>query len=221
MGNQARSAVQERIVDAAVRLFARQGFTATTTRGIARLADVNEASLFRYFASKEELFWAALQSRLSRLRIRRELKKALAERANPDLVVPLIIELLVEVAAYESELIRLMEVGLLELRPSAERLYRQQITPIFDAISEYLTDCVSNRRLRAMDPSVATIALSTTVLAHQYLHKMFGQTGIPYSNSKEAVSAYSKFWLDLLRPENGAPSSIPVAYITGKRRPVM
>ena len=66
--NQARIAAHQRIVEAAVDLFSRQGFSGTSTREIARLADVNEASLFRHFLSKQELFWAALQSRLQRLR---------------------------------------------------------------------------------------------------------------------------------------------------------
>jgi len=206
--------MQQRIVDAAVHLFARQGFSATTTRRIARLADVNEVSLFRYFSTKEELFWAALQSRLARLRMRKELRNGLTEQANPELVLPLIIELLVQVANYERELLRLLEIGLLELRPSTERIYRKHIGPIFEAINGYLGACIDRGRLRGMDPAVATIALSTTVLAHQCLPRLFGEVDTPYANSDEAVSAYSRFWLTVLRPEeedrpNGAIASAP------------
>src|ERR1700723_1209330 len=44
-----------RIIDAATRVFAREGIAGATTREIARLAKVNEVTLFRRFKSKQEL----------------------------------------------------------------------------------------------------------------------------------------------------------------------
>ena len=199
--NHTRIGIQERIVEAAVHLFAHQGFSGTSTREIARLADVNEASLFRHFASKKDLFWAALQSRLRHLRIRKELQDGLSSQADPELVFPLIIELVLEISTYQSELIRLLDVGLLELRPGAERIYREQVAPIFQAISDYLDKSAKRGLLRGLDPAVTTIALTTTVLAHQGLHQLFTGSGVPYANSNEAVRAYSKFWLNALRTE--------------------
>ena len=45
----------DRILEAATRVFARDGVSGATTREIARLARVNEVTLFRYFKSKDEL----------------------------------------------------------------------------------------------------------------------------------------------------------------------
>src|SRR6185437_9994486 len=44
------------IVDAAVPLFARNGFAGTTTRELAAAAGVSEALLFRHFPSKQSLY---------------------------------------------------------------------------------------------------------------------------------------------------------------------
>jgi len=44
-----------RIIDAATCVFAREGIAGATTREIARLAKVNEVTLFRHFKSKQEL----------------------------------------------------------------------------------------------------------------------------------------------------------------------
>jgi Transcriptional regulator len=205
--NQARLGIKERIVEAAVHLFAHRGFSGTSTREIARLADVNEASLFRHFASKQDLFWAALQSRLRHLRIRKELQDGLSNQADPELVFPLIIELVLEISTYQSELIRLLDIGLLELRPGAERIYREQVAPIFQAISDYLDKSIKRGLLRGLDPAITTVALTTTVLAHQGLYQLFTGSGVPYANSGEAVRAYSKFWLNALRTENKMESS--------------
>jgi AcrR family transcriptional regulator len=46
---------EDRILDAAKKVFGRDGISGGTTREIARLAKVNEVTLFRYFKSKDEL----------------------------------------------------------------------------------------------------------------------------------------------------------------------
>ncbi len=45
----------QRVIQAALRLFGRQGYTATTTRQIAQEAGIAELTLFRHFGSKENL----------------------------------------------------------------------------------------------------------------------------------------------------------------------
>src|SRR5580692_5838449 len=46
---------EQRILDAAMRVFGRDGVSGATTREIARVARVNEVTLFRYFRNKNEL----------------------------------------------------------------------------------------------------------------------------------------------------------------------
>lgn len=47
---------RERILDAALDLFSKYGFHATTTRKISQLANINEVTLFRHFKRKIDLF---------------------------------------------------------------------------------------------------------------------------------------------------------------------
>src|SRR6185437_4639331 len=77
-----------KVVHAAAQLFARQGYHGTSTREIARLADISENTLFRYFEHKEDLFWTALRSRLSGLELRRDLLTGIADGAAPEVVLP-------------------------------------------------------------------------------------------------------------------------------------
>ena len=46
-------ATRERILQAALRLFAAQGFEATTTRDIAQAAEIATGTLFNYFPTKD------------------------------------------------------------------------------------------------------------------------------------------------------------------------
>jgi len=61
------STTQDQILDAAERLFARQGFAATTIKEIGKEAAVNPALLYYYYDSKETLYRAMLQRILSQL----------------------------------------------------------------------------------------------------------------------------------------------------------
>src|SRR5262249_1427962 len=51
---------RRRILEAAARVFARDGFRGATTREIAREAQVNEVTLFRHYRSRNDLLRAVL-----------------------------------------------------------------------------------------------------------------------------------------------------------------
>src|SRR5580658_6996329 len=51
----------ERLLEAAARIFARDGLSGATTREIARAAGVNEVTLFRHFHTKENLVSAVAE----------------------------------------------------------------------------------------------------------------------------------------------------------------
>src|ERR1700691_1565835 len=61
-------AVRQRLFDAAMRLFAKRGFTETTVEDITNAADVGKGTFFNYFPSKEELLTAFGDLRMGRIR---------------------------------------------------------------------------------------------------------------------------------------------------------
>jgi AcrR family transcriptional regulator len=56
-----RNPTRQRLVNAALELFAQQGITETTTKQIAEQAEVNEVTLFRQFGNKQGLILAVLE----------------------------------------------------------------------------------------------------------------------------------------------------------------
>lgn len=56
-----RSPTRQRLIDAALELFAAHGVTETTTKQIAELAEVNEVTLFRHFGNKHGLLLAVIE----------------------------------------------------------------------------------------------------------------------------------------------------------------
>jgi hypothetical protein len=144
------------------------------------------------------LFWAALQWRIGRVRLRKELQAGLEHDADPEVLVPLIVEFLVQVTMYEPELVRLFSFGLLEFRPAAERMYRQYLTPPLQAFSDYLSRCAAGGKLPNLDPAIFATAFVSSILAHQMMAPLLDGTSLPYANSEEAVVAYTRFWTHVL-----------------------
>lgn len=57
-----RQAVRQRVSDIAVELFAERGYDATTVEEIAEAAGMSERTFFRYFPTKDEVFFSRAES---------------------------------------------------------------------------------------------------------------------------------------------------------------
>jgi AcrR family transcriptional regulator len=190
----------DKILQAAAQLFARQGYHGTSTREIARLADVSENTLFRHFDHKEDLFWSALRSRSTGLKLRRDLLDGITGGDDPEVVLPKIIDLLVDTVIFKPELLRLIAVAFLELHWKTEAFCQEFLSPIFSAINHYVEMNIANERVRNLDPTMVTAALVTTVMTHAEISRLIDGDRLSYPGSREAASAYTKFWLDVLAP---------------------
>ena len=194
------STQKEKIVAAASQLFARQGYHGTSTREIARLADVSENTIFRHFDRKDDLFWSALRARSSVMKFRRDLLEGMAEGEAPEIILPKIIEFIADILNYSPELLRLIAVALLEMQWKADVFCDECLSPAFSAISKYLTLNVQNGRVRSLDPTMVTAALTTMVLVHPWLSRHSSSDKTVYTDSRAAARAYTAFWLDVLAP---------------------
>jgi AcrR family transcriptional regulator len=77
------AARREQILKTALRLFAAQGFDATSTRQIAREVGIAEGLIFHYFPTKASLLAAILEDRVEERRaFRRELRPLLEDAAG-------------------------------------------------------------------------------------------------------------------------------------------
>ena len=63
----ARSDKRERILNAAVKVFARSGFHATRVSDVAKAAGVADGTIYLYFTSKEHLLVSLFEDRVERL----------------------------------------------------------------------------------------------------------------------------------------------------------
>jgi hypothetical protein len=72
------------------------------------------------------------------------------------------------------------------------------LTPSFTAINRYLAMNVRNGRVRNLDPTMVTAAITTMVLVHPWLSRLVDGGGVSCADSRESGRAYSRFWLEVL-----------------------
>jgi len=194
------SEVPGRIARAAVALFSRQGYHGTSTREIARLADVSEVTVFRYFDHKEDIFLSALQTSFSSVKPRLDLFERSSERYTPEAMLAQILRLLADMATFSPELMRLVGVAFLELHGKAEDVCYGHLAPLFTSIANYLTTNMEQGKLRTLNPAIVTAAMALTAMAQPELSKLVAGTGFPRPSSRDSTDEYSAFWLKVLVP---------------------
>ena len=118
----------------------------------------------------------------------------------PEIVLPKIIEFLTDILNYSPELLRLIAIALLEMRWKADIFCDECLSPSLSAISKYLAMNVKNRRIRNLDPTMVTAALTTMVLVHPWLARHTSSEGSNYAEDQATERAYAAFWLDVLAP---------------------
>jgi AcrR family transcriptional regulator len=192
--------VPGRISGAAVALFSRQGYHGTTTREIARLADVSEVTVFRYFEHKEDIFLSALQTSFSAIKPRLDLLKRGSEHRTPEAMLEQIVSLLVDIATFSPELVRLIAVAFIELPGKAEDVCYGHLAPLFTEIAGYLTTNMQNGKLRNFNPAIVTTAIALTVIAQPEVSKLIAGSRLSRQGAREAISEYATFWQKVLAP---------------------
>jgi len=102
---------KERILQAALKEFAEQGFSGARMEAIARKADINKAMLFYYFSSKENLYRTVLFGVFSE--IFGEIGRFISQPLTPALLLEKFPEIYIHFIARHPDLVRIMVFDLI------------------------------------------------------------------------------------------------------------
>jgi AcrR family transcriptional regulator len=203
-----KSEVPARIIRAAVALFSRQGYHGTSTRDIARLADVSEVTIYRYFEHKEDIFWSALASCFSTIKPRLSLLDTSAGPDLPEIILPRVLNLLTDLATFSPDMVRMIAVAFVEFRGRAEEECREHLGPLFTAITHYLEGSIERGKIRNLNPALMTAGIALTVFAQPELSTFIEGCRISKLDGRQTIEAYSAFWLGALLPTPQERSSM-------------
>ncbi|OEF95842.1 TetR/AcrR family transcriptional regulator [Desulfuribacillus alkaliarsenatis] len=136
-----KSKTREKIIEVAKEMFQEQGYVHSTTKEIARRADVNEVTIFRHFGSKENLFNEVMGSITTVAVFNDEFEKQFIGNLREDLT--LFANTYIESAC---ERIMLLNLGLMDgpRDPEMGRLVGQIALRITGFLADYLNKLHEN-----------------------------------------------------------------------------
>ncbi|MFW6051927.1 MAG: TetR/AcrR family transcriptional regulator [Myxococcota bacterium] len=149
---------RERILKAAIRVFARKGFYATRVSEIAKAAGVADGTIYLYFKNKDDVLVSIFEDRIGQLN--RILREEAAREGPVEDKIRRIVELQLGLLEEQRDL---AEVVTVNLRQSS-RLLKQYATPLFIEYLQVIADIIVEGQkqgvLRAeVNPRIAARAL--------------------------------------------------------------
>ncbi|MFO0672412.1 MAG: TetR family transcriptional regulator [Polyangiaceae bacterium] len=149
---------RDRILDAAVRVFAKEGFHATKVSDIARAAGVADGTIYLYFASKEELLVSLFEDRVERLL--RYMERELEKLDTPPARYRRIVELQLGIFQDERELAEVVTIILRESTKLIKEFAAPKFMTYLDAIAKVVAEGQARGDFRA-DVSPHLVARAT------------------------------------------------------------
>ena len=185
------------MIAAAVTLFARAGFNGVTTRDIAHSANVSEGNIFRYFPSKRDLFIAAIDHELGKLRARAQVLQRTTSAEDSRIAMRALFKTITETVVQEPALVRLLHFSVLEFGSEMGPLYRKHLDSILAESARNFEQWSQNQGLRNLSASVTVLSFVATVVLLQ-LYPVVSGTELPFSSVESAAAAYAELWYRVL-----------------------
>lgn len=163
---------REQILETAVDLFSKHGFSGTTTKKIAEAAGVSEAMVFRHFASKDELYGAILHSKVCEGGTHQfpwegntDLKAAMEAKDDHQVFYLLALRAL-EKHHEDQGFMRLLFYSALEDHKLAEQFVQQFIAGIYVFLGNYIEMRQKDGAMRNVNPRIAVRAFMGMMIHH-------------------------------------------------------
>jgi len=178
---------RDRIIEAASELFASKGYTASSTREIARHAGTDESTLFRHFGNKLTLAGAVLGAGLQPAT--REMSKEILAKVDLALAAELYAKWYVQ--RFNPRLIRLWTT----LAVEAPEAFEIPLIPAHVAMTEMVREAQAAGKVMDGNPRSILRALHSALVGHATLRALRHPIAFPYGLSPDDISTIVHIWL--------------------------
>jgi AcrR family transcriptional regulator len=191
---------RRQIIGVAIHLFSQKGFRGTTTKEIAVAAGVNEAIIFRHFATKSELYSAIIDEKACARDIPAldaEIEKFAQLRNDRKMFERIALHIL-DTHEQDEAFLRLLFYSALEGHELADLFFRNQVSERFRMVSGYIKTRIAEGAFRKVDPMIAVRTFFGTILHHALTNRFFnhslGDQRLNLSN-RQAAERFTEFFL--------------------------
>jgi TetR/AcrR family transcriptional regulator len=187
------------LIEAAIDLFSRKGFSGTTTKEIAAAAGVTEAIVFRHFATKKDLYTAILEYRLKDEDVETWLDRAqtFMDQRDDEGLFRFLVREIIETCGKEPRFERLVLYAALEGHELAV-MHNQIAMPIAERFIDYIVRRQRAGALRKGDPGAiltVIVGFAKFYAAQKYI---YGACEFPVSDDA-AINTFLNIFMNGLR----------------------
>ncbi len=186
---------RERIIDAAIELFASRGFAATTTRELAEAAGVSEAALYLHFDTKEDLYQAIIRRKAREGAVLGERLRAMTDEP-PRWVFETVADFVLQTHTRDKAFLRLLLHSGLEGHALFKMFFKAHIREIGDVLRAYIERQQSAGRLRPCDSRLAVRAFMGMLIHHLLIQEIFQVKELGVFQAGEVAPLFVSIYLD-------------------------
>lgn len=202
---------RQQILEVATGMFAEKGFAATTTREIAARAKVNEALIFRHFPTKDDLYWAVLETKIGSDNCQQQLQELLAAPGDVRSTLASVAEWMLSRSVQDPTATRLSLFCGLGHHDLSKRFFEKYVATYFEVLGYYLRQQMRHGVLRTLDPMMAARSFVGAVSYHSLLRELFGSDTVGPLDAAETSKLVVSIWLDGMSATNGHEKAMKMA----------
>ena len=188
-----------KILEAAIRLFAENGFNGTTTKQIAEEAGVNEALIFRYFSTKRELYGAIIERKIEEEPGIEMPIEAHRETKDDWLIFRSVGMRMTECVENDQTFVRLLYFSALEGHELSDMFFDTYVEYVKMMLSDYIEQRVSEGAVKNINPLLAARAFIGMVVNYIIVQELFKEKKKKKINKEEVVETFVRIFLDGIR----------------------
>jgi AcrR family transcriptional regulator len=174
------------IIESAAKLFSQRGFRGTTTREVAQAVGVSEATVFKHFATKEDLYAAIIEAKTQMQQVL-GVVSPLAEAQDDATFLRTLATQLIARTQSDPTLMRLLFFSALEGHALADLFFRRRVQAMDEFLGRYIAERVAAGAFRPVDPLQTAWNFIGMVTFHLLLHELFGQKPPPHLTRDRAI----------------------------------
>jgi AcrR family transcriptional regulator len=183
------------ILESATQLFARQGFQGTTTKQISEHTGVTEALIFRHFASKDDLYWAVIERKITAAAPGEHMRERLNAGGSDLEVLAGVASQILERRATDQTLSRLLLYTALENHRLSHRFFRTYVAECYEVLADYIRRRVADGAFRPVDPLLAARGFLGMVVYHSWIQELFGGKRYQSFSVQQVSKTLAEVWL--------------------------
>jgi AcrR family transcriptional regulator len=177
---------RRKIIQAAMYVFSRSGFSGATTRKIAKKAGISEAMIYSHFKDKEDLYSAIIDQKMQESEPLYYPLDAMRKK-DDERVFETIVSNFMQRYSEDTTFLRLLLFSALEGHELAGMFVAGPVRRFFEFLAEYMRERIDEEAFKPINPEIASRCLVGMVHYFVLLKKIYGDETLQSIELNETI----------------------------------